>query len=121
MPTYLNKENRNKYSKSDVKEYPLPYDEETIVRVKQQSIGRMNRYSEAVKGGGSKAKKATYSLIADSIVDEEDEPIWTREEVADLENAKCELVNALIKMIGECNGADDKEVEEMVGEFEQAK
>ncbi|TWT57255.1 hypothetical protein KOR42_06130 [Thalassoglobus neptunius] len=121
MPNYLNRDNKNQFAKSKIKEYPLPFDPGTLVRVKQQSISRMHRYSEASQAGGTRAKKETFSLIADSIVDETDQPVWESGEVAQLAEADCQLVNALIKMIGHANGGTEDEIEEMVGNFNETE
>lgn len=121
MPTYLSKENRSKHATAAIKEYPLPYDPDTIVRVKQQSIARMNRYTEAVQAGGGKAKKDTFALISESIVDETDDRVWEATEVELLHDSNCQLVTALVRMIGACNGGNDQEIEEMLGNLGETK
>lgn len=115
MPTYLNKANRDKHAALKTKPYPLPYDAETIVLVKQQPMGRMNQYAEASKAGGQRAAKETFSLVAESIVDEVGKPVWEASEVAELVESNCQLVSALVKMIGHANGGSDQDIEDMLG------
>ena len=110
MP-YLDKQTLSDKTNSGIHEFSLPYDPETIVRVKEQPIARMNRYSEAVQVGGNRAKQESYALILDSIVDDNGDPIFeSREQIA---KSACRLVTALIKMIGQVNGGEDDDIEEM--------
>lgn len=115
---YLNRETAAELTGARVSEFPLPYEPDVIVRVRSQSMDRMNRYSEAVQKGGELAKKQTYSLIAASIVDENDSPVWSEDAVRKLAAADCRLVSALVAMISKHNGGDGADVEEMVGNFE---
>lgn len=119
MTKYLNQETQSENLKPEIKEYKLPYDPETIVRVKQPSMARMERYAESQKKGGGTAKRETYLLIAESIVDENDQRVWSNEEAKNLSEAKCELITALVKMIGQCSGGTEDEIEEMVGNLEE--
>lgn len=118
MPQYLNKSNKSTLSKVRVSEYPLPYDSETIVRIKSQPMGRMNRYSEAVQAGGQKLKTETYKLIADSVVDESGESVFDSSEVKELSESDTRFVTSLIKMITKHNGGSDQDVEEIAGNLE---
>lgn len=121
MPKYLSKTNRDKFGSSQVKEYPLPYDSETIVRIKQQSIARMNRHSEAQKAGGTRAKRDVYQLIGESVVGENDEPVWEQNEVSQIEQVNCRLITAIVRMIGDCNGGDDNDIEAMLGNLDETE
>ena len=115
MPKYLNKENRSEVSAKRVGDYPLPYDPDLLVRVQSLPMARMNRYSEAAQAGGERARVQTYQLIADSIVDENGERVWESGNIQkELADADCRLVSALIKIIGQHNGGNDQEIEEMV-------
>lgn len=114
MP-YLNKSNKASLSSVRFSEYPLPYDTETIVRIKSQPMARMNRYAEAVQAGGDRAKQDTYKLIADSVVDETDELVFDCKDIKELADADTRFVTALIKMITKHNGGSDQDVEEIMG------
>lgn len=118
MPTYLSKTNRDRISSNGVKEYPLPFDVDTIVRIKQLPMARMQRHAEAQQAGGSRAKKDMYLLISESVVDENDERVWEPHEVPEIEQANCRLVTAIVRMISDCNGGDDDDVEAMLGNLE---
>lgn len=119
MPKYLNQENISENLKPTVKEYALPYDSEIVVRIKQQTMARMERYAEAQKKGGAIAKLETYLLIAESVIDEDGNRVWDDEQAKTLSQAKCELITALVKMIGHCSGGTEGEIEEMVGNLEE--
>ena len=118
MTKYLNRETVKALSGVRISEYPLPYDEEMIVRVRSQTMDRMSRYAEAVNAGGERAKKQTYQLIAQSIVDETESPIWDAADVEKLAKTDCRLVTALVKMINQHNGGNDDDAEELLGKLE---
>lgn len=114
MP-YLNKETKSNLSRVRISEYPLPYEPEVLVRIKSQPMARMNRYAEALQGGGDRAKQETYKLLAESVVDETDEPVFEVKELQELAQADTRLVSTLIKMITKHNGGSDQDVEEIMG------
>jgi hypothetical protein len=106
---YLSAENVEEAAAADVAEYPLPYDPEMIVRIKAASMARLSRYQESQKSNGAAARKAQYALIAESVVDENGQPIWqSAEQVERIGKSKTRLMVALVKMIGHHNGGDDK-------------
>lgn len=114
MP-YLNKETKANLSRVRVSEYPLPYEPDTLVRIKSQPMARMNRYAEAVQTGGDRAKQDTYKLLAESVIDEADEQVFDPKEIQELAQADTRLVTALIKMVTKHNGGGDQDVEEIMG------
>lgn len=109
MPKYLNKTNVDQAIAEDIEDYPLPYDPEMLVRIRSVSLGRMRQYFEASEKGGPVARKALYSLISDSVVDEAGQPIFdTPDAVESVGKAKTRFVNAVQKMIEQHNGGRDK-------------
>lgn len=101
-----------------VHEYPLPYEPETIVRIQEQPMSVMNRFAEMQKKGGEQARSEAYRVISLSVVDESNERIWTGSSIDEIKTMPTKLITALMKMIGQANGGDDDEVEEIAKNFE---
>ena len=119
--TYLNKDTKAQFTGVRVTEYKLPNFDDVIVRVKSQSMARMNRHAEAQTAGGERLKKDTLSLIAESIVDEDEERVWTADEVNQLMKSDYMLVKGLMEVVGRHNGGTDTEIEEMVGNLPETE
>ena len=119
MTQYLNRENSSENLKPVIKDFALPYDPETLVRIKQQPMARLERNAEFQKKGTAAARHDTYLLIAESVVDEHGERIWDNDDAKTLSEAKSELITALINMIGKCAGGSENEVEELAGNLEE--
>ena len=105
---YLSAEMVPTLSAEDVGEYPLPWDPQILVRVKSQSVARMKQYSDAEEKGGSFARAQQYQLVADSIIDEHDQPVFDFNAVKQMGKTRTRLYKALVQMISHHNGSDDK-------------
>jgi hypothetical protein len=121
MPTYLNRENKKDHSSNKIKEFPLPYDSDIIVRIKQQSIGRMNRFAAAQKQGNQKSQQEIYALISESVVDEVGDQVWEKGEIPELVESNCQLVSAIVAMIVEASGGKKQDVEEIMGNLNETE
>lgn len=113
MTKYLTSENVAAVSAEDIGEYPLPFDPEIIVRVKSVSMSRMRQYQEAIKKGGSVAAAADKALIRESIIDPDGSPVYANDDAAEkMLKGRTRLVVALINMISQHNGGEDKVAED---------
>lgn len=92
----------------DVSEYPMPFDESIIVRIKSASTARMRQYAESQSKGGSYARNQQYQLIKESVVDEHDAEVFaTADDVRELSKGRARVFTALAAMVGDHNGSND--------------
>lgn len=120
MAKYLTIDDLKSFSEEDIGEYPLPFDPETLVRVKSVPMARMKQYQEAVQKGGSVATSATKALIRDSIVGPDGQPLYSAETSESMLKGRTRLVAAMLAMISKHNGGDDKVAEDAEKKSDQA-
>ena len=113
MTKYFCTENIAEVAADDIGEYPLPFDPDMIVRVKSVSMARMKQFQEAQKKGGSVASAAEKTLIRDSIINPDDSPVYkTQDAVESMLKGRTRLIAALVNMISQHNGGEDKIAED---------
>lgn len=107
--SYLSLDDLTAAQECDVREYLLPCDPSKKVRVRSVSVNRMREYQEAAKKGGSVERRAQCSLIADSVVDLDNKPIWNADALYNAAGkTNTRFFMALVKLVASHNGGDDE-------------
>jgi hypothetical protein len=90
--------------------------------VRHATLNRVNRYQNAHKAGStSQQLKAICELVADSVVDAADEPVWSADEIKTMGHSRVDRFLFMQQCVSAHNGMSDSSatIKEIIEEAEK--
>jgi len=121
----LSAENRDSLLEPTSRLFKFPAEEgkpRTGFYVRHATLARVNRYQNAHKAGNaSQQLKALCELIADSVVDNVDQPVWNAGQVRSMSHSRVDWFMHMQKCVSLHNGMSDQsaKMEEIIEEAEK--
>jgi len=121
----LSASNRNDLLEPTARRFLFPEEEgkpRVAFYVRHATLARVNRYQNAHKvGNASQQIKALCELIADSVVDDADQPVWSANEVKSMAHSRVDWFMHMQRCVSLHNGMSDQSVkmQEIIDEAEK--